>query len=50
MALAAAYINVCSKLVEGRIHKISNEEILEMIKDEFINQRNSKKPKPDGVN
>ncbi|HFJ9318633.1 GTP-binding protein [Bacillus anthracis] len=50
VALAVAYINVCSRLVEGRISNKSNEEILEMINDEFIKQRNTKKPKPDGIN
>lgn len=49
MALAVAYINVCSKLVDGKIHNKSNEEILEMINDEFTKQRKSKDPKPDGL-
>ncbi|WP_400244579.1 GTPase [Niallia sp. JL1B1071] len=48
-ALAVAYINVCTRLVEGRLNNKSNEEILEMINNEFTKQRNEKNPKPDGL-
>lgn len=49
MALAAAYINICAKVVEGKTVGKSQEEILEMINEEFLKQRKSKKPKPDGI-
>ncbi|MCM3724604.1 50S ribosome-binding GTPase [Neobacillus cucumis] len=48
-SLAVAYINTCKKIISGQLENKTDEEIVELIKEEFIKQRKEKKPKPEGL-
>ncbi|WP_059040668.1 GTPase [Paenibacillus rubinfantis] len=52
-ALAVAYINVCTKIVQGKIENKTADDIAELIKEEFKKQREKQSKKinlePDGI-
>lgn len=47
--LAVAYINVCSRVVSGKLENKTEKEIIDIFNEEFVHQRTQKNPTPDGL-